>query len=178
MDINLPNMDFDLNQVSLVTPSSLNITNSSSENVSNSMNNRFHSTIVGSVFQDDAEKLHSDLIGIEECNETRTYNRSYSNETGLPYVRLPNTLTNTYEEPANSQYKHSNTIATTTDSDKTNKIIFPEEYVSSGNEETNPLSSFSNKYPSLCAFSKRNNQMQVSLNLVPLPTLKIQLKLR
>ena len=95
MEFNFPNMDFDLNQVSLVTPSSLNITNSS-ENVSNSMNNRFHSTIVGSVFQDDAEKLHSDLIGIEEGNETRTYNRSYSNEKCLPYTNLPNTLENNY----------------------------------------------------------------------------------
>ena len=162
MDINLPNMDFDLNQVSFVTPPSLNITNSSSDNVSSSINNRFHSPIVESVFRDDAEMLHSDLIGIEECNEARTYNRSYSNETGLPYTRVPNTLINTYAEPTNSQYKHSNTIATTKDTDKTNKIIFTEEYVSSGNEETNPLSSFSNKYQSLCVFSKRNNQMQVS----------------
>ena len=178
MEFNFPNMDFDLNQVSLATPSSLNITNGGTENVSNSTNHRFPSPIVESVFHDDAEKLHSDLIGIEECNETRTYNRSYSNETGLPYTRLPNTLTNTYAEPVNPQFNRSNTIAATTNSDNTNKIIFPEEYMSSGNEETNPLSSFSNKYPSLCAFSKRSNQMQVSLNLVPLPTLKIQLKLR
>ena len=64
-------MDFDLSKVSVNTPSLFNLSKrSSSDNgKSNAIESRFDSTIVGSVYHDNAEKLHSDLIGIEEGDE-------------------------------------------------------------------------------------------------------------
>ena len=62
-------MDFDLNQVSVNAPSLFNLPSQNSsddDRKNNSITTRFDQTIVGSVFHDNAEKLHSDLIGIEE----------------------------------------------------------------------------------------------------------------
>lgn len=54
-------MDFDLNQVSVNAPSLFDLSKQSS-----SGDDRKANSIVGSIFEDNAEKLHSDLIGIEE----------------------------------------------------------------------------------------------------------------
>ena len=54
-------MDFDLNQVSVNAPSLFDLSKQNS-----SGDDRKTNSIVGSVFEDNAEKLHSDLIGIEE----------------------------------------------------------------------------------------------------------------
>ena len=60
-------MDFDLGQVSVNAPSLFNLSKRSSTGEgSNPIESRFESAIVGSVYHDNAEKLHSDLIGIEE----------------------------------------------------------------------------------------------------------------
>ena len=62
-------MDFDLNQVSVNAPNLFNLSNQNSsdeDRKNNSITTRFDQTIVGSVFHDNAEKLHSDLIGIDE----------------------------------------------------------------------------------------------------------------
>ena len=54
-------MDFDLNQVSVNAPSLFDLSKQNS-----SGDDRKTNSIVGSIFEDNAEKLHSDLIGIEE----------------------------------------------------------------------------------------------------------------
>ena len=60
-------MDFDLSQVSDNAPTLFNSSSRNSSDGNRISDNRFDSTnIVGSVYHDNAEKLHSDLIGIEE----------------------------------------------------------------------------------------------------------------
>ena len=106
-------MDFDLGKVSVDTPSLFNLSkrSSSDDGKSNAIESRFDSTIVGSVYHDNAEKLHSDLIGIEEGDEIDEKHVQHNPTDTFPsYAReqQPNTHIDSYKDCTSSNAAHDN----------------------------------------------------------------------
>ena len=98
-------MDFDLSQVSDNAPTLFNSSSRNSSDGNRISDNRFDSTnIVGSVYHDNAEKLHSDLIGIEEeaiTDEMDDKNGQHTSDeiTFSSYVKQHKSLISTTKDP-------------------------------------------------------------------------------
>ena len=106
-------MDFDLSKVSVNTPSLFNLSkrSSSDDGKSDAIENRFDSTIVGSVYRDNAEKLHSDLIGIEEGDEIDDKHVQHNPTDTFPSYAIQqpqNTNINTYKDSTTSNTAQDN----------------------------------------------------------------------
>ena len=156
-------MDFDLNQVSLVTPSSLNLSKRNSNNGNNATESRFDSTVVGSVYHDNAQKLHSDLIGIEEIDEMDDKNISHNpNGTSLSYTKQQQTHIGTCKDSMNSYKAHNNIIASAGMYDTTKAHICFDDNVSSRKKDINSLQTLSNIHQPFNAFPNKHNEGQVS----------------
>ena len=157
-------MDFDLNQVSLVTPPSLNLSKRNSANGINVTDTRFDSSTVGSVYHDDAEKLHSDLIGIEETDEMCDKIISHNScGTSLSYTKQQHAHINTSKESTNSCKAHNNIIPSEGKCDSSKEHNYLERNGACEQNDMNSLQTLSNtQQPLFKAISIKQNEKQVS----------------
>ena len=158
-------MDFDLNQVSVNAPSLFNLPkqhSSGDDGKSNSLSTRLDHTIVGSVFHDNAEKLHSDLIGIDEeiaMSEGNDKNILYNPSDTLPPLYAKQQVQQ-HIIPTYKDLKTSSNIAT-----HTNNIGLPAAMQGETTTKENNFFEENNEDMMLSHISKSNqfNEKQVRI---------------
>ena len=158
-------MDFDLNQVSVNAPSLFNLpkqNSSGDDRKSNSLTTRLDHSVVDSVFHDNAEKLHSDLIGIDEeiaMSEGNDQNILYDPSNTLPSLYAKQQVQQ-HIIPTYKDLKTSSNIAT-----HTNNIGLPAAMQGETTTKENNFFEENNEDMMLSHISKSNqfNEKQVRI---------------